>query len=64
MNSAKAESDSTVELELDGGVTVRWGDSTRGNLKAEVLAQLVDAREQTGAVNVYDVSSPEHPVLE
>lgn len=64
VNSAKAESDSTVELELDGGVTVRWGDSTRGNLKAEVLAQLVDAREQTGAVNVYDVSSPEHPVLE
>lgn len=64
VGSARAESDSTVELELDGGITVRWGDGTQGALKAEVLAQLVDAAEQTGPVGVYDVSSPEHPVLD
>lgn len=64
VSSAKAQSDSTVELELDGGITVRWGDASRSALKAEVLAQLVQAPEQTGAVSVYDVSSPEHPVLD
>ncbi|MDO4254837.1 MAG: cell division protein FtsQ/DivIB [Kocuria sp.] len=64
VDSAKAVSSSTVELQLHGGITVRWGDSTQGALKADVLAQLVESREQTGAVNVYDVSSPEHPVLE
>ena len=32
--------------------------------KAEVLAELVDASEATGAVEVYDVSAPRHPVLE
>lgn len=64
VSSAKAQSDSTVELALDGGITVRWGDATQSALKAEVLAQLVQASEQTGAVNVYDVSSPEHPVLD
>ncbi|MDO5618449.1 cell division protein FtsQ/DivIB [Kocuria sp.] len=64
VSSAQAESNSTVVLELDGGITVRWGDSSRGALKAEVLAQLVEAGAATGAVSVYDVSSPEHPVLE
>lgn len=63
VDSAKAKSDTTVDLELDGGITVRWGDASRSALKAEVLAQLVGARDQTGAVNIYDVSSPEHPVL-
>lgn len=64
VSSARAESNSTVDLELDGEITVRWGDSSRGALKAEVLAQLVEASDQTGAVSIYDVSSPEHPVLE
>lgn len=63
VSSAKAQSDSTVELELNGGITVKWGDATQSALKAEVLAQLIQAPEQTGAVNVYDVSTPEHPVL-
>lgn len=64
VDSAKATSDSTVELQLDHGLAVRWGDSTQSSLKAEVLGELITAKEQTGPVTIYDVSSPQHPVLE
>lgn len=64
VQTARAESGGVVMLELQDGVTVRWGDDTDSALKAEVLAELVDASEATGAVEVYDVSAPRHPVLE
>lgn len=64
VQTARAESDGVVMLELQDGVTVRWGDDTDSALKAEVLAELVDASEATGEVEVYDVSAPRHPVLE
>lgn len=64
VGTARAESGGVVMLELQDGVTVRWGDDTDSALKAEVLAELVDASEATGAVEVYDVSAPRHPVLE
>lgn len=64
VQTARAESGGVVMLELQDGVTVRWGDDTDSALKAEVLAELVDASEATGEVEVYDVSAPRHPVLE
>ncbi|MCM3332496.1 cell division protein FtsQ/DivIB [Kocuria palustris] len=64
VQTARAESGGVVMLELQDGVTVRWGDDTDSALKAEVLAELVAASEATGAVEVYDVSAPRHPVLE
>lgn len=64
VGTARAESGGVVMLELQDGVTVRWGDDTDSALKAEVLAALVDSSEATGAVEVYDVSAPRHPVLE
>ncbi|MCT1590309.1 cell division protein FtsQ/DivIB [Kocuria palustris] len=64
VQTARAESGGVVMLELQDGVTVRWGDDTDSALKAEVLAALVDASEATGQVEVYDVSAPRHPVLE
>ena len=64
VQTARAESGGVVMLELQDGVSVRWGDDTDSALKAEVLAELVDASEATGAVEVYDVSAPRHPVLE
>lgn len=64
VQTARAESGGVVMLELQDGVTVRWGDDTDSALKAEVLGELVDASEATGEVEVYDVSAPRHPVLE
>lgn len=64
VQTARAESGGVVMLELEDGVTVRWGDDTESALKAEVLAALVGSAEETGGVEVYDVSAPRHPVLE
>ena len=64
VQTARAESGGIVMLELEDGVTVRWGDDTESGLKAEVLAALVDSPAATGEVGVYDVSAPRHPVLE
>ncbi|SHE26470.1 cell division protein FtsQ/DivIB [Actinomyces glycerinitolerans] len=45
-----------VTLTLTGGATVVWGQSTDNELKARVLAVLLDQEAQT-----YDVSSPHSP---
>lgn len=47
-----------VTLALSGGRTVRWGTDEDGDLKAKVLALLLDQRP----ASVYDVSDPTRPV--
>lgn len=64
VGTARAEAGGAVMLELDDGLSVRWGDDSDSALKSEVLSSLVGAAEQTGPVEVYDVSAPQHPVLE
>lgn len=67
---ASAKSPNAVELTLNDGKQVIWGDASQMTLKAEVLAALLKAPPPVGApgepdpppVKVYDVSTPRHPV--
>ena len=54
--SARSEAD--VQLGLVSGATVLWGDSAKGDRKAEVLLALLGEEATT-----YDVSAPERPAL-
>lgn len=64
MEHASATSVDSVELTLQDGKKVVWGNSSQRELKAKVLAALI-ARPQnpdTPAVQTYDVSTPSRPV--
>lgn len=64
MEHASASSVDSVELTLQDGKKVVWGNSSQRELKAKVLAALI-ARPQdpdSPAVQTYDVSTPSRPV--
>ncbi|WP_394941061.1 FtsQ-type POTRA domain-containing protein [Psychromicrobium sp. YIM B11713] len=69
LQSASAKSPNAVELLLLNGKKVIWGDPSEMALKSEVLQTLLKNPPQAqpgkpapAPVNVYDVSSPRHPV--
>ena len=62
LDGAAAPSGSTVELTFKDGRRVRWGDASDSELKAQVVASLVNSRTADSA-KLIDVSAPLHPVL-
>lgn len=69
LQSAAAKSPDAVELTLLNGKKVVWGDASEMALKSEVLQTLLKnppkaepGKPEPAPVNVYDVSSPRHPV--
>lgn len=69
LQSASAKSPNAVELTLLNGKKVVWGDASEMALKSEVLQTLLKnppkaepGKPDPAPVNVYDVSSPRHPV--
>lgn len=60
--TATASSPDAVQLKLDDGKTVIWGDSSQQTLKAQVLQALISAPPTTPAPSIYDISSPRYPV--
>jgi cell division protein FtsQ len=56
VRSISALTPNSVVLALKSGATVRWGDSSQGAIKAEVLAALMKR-----PAAVYDVSAPYAP---
>lgn len=63
LRTASAESLSSVELAFTDGRTVVWGTAEDSDLKAQVLRELVEARDAGTGVETYDVSSPTRPVV-
>lgn len=61
VESADAQSPSTIKLKLTDGVEVVWGTAEESELKAKVLTQLMEALEDGVVVETYDVSSPLRP---
>jgi cell division protein FtsQ len=59
---AGADSPDAVQLTLDDGKKVIWGNSSEQALKAKVLQALLKAQTDTSKVSVYDISSPRRPV--
>jgi cell division protein FtsQ len=67
---ASASSPDAVELTLDDGKTIVWGNASERELKAKVVQALVNAppptreagKPEPAPVKVYDVSAPRHPV--
>ena len=59
LKSISAESQDSVELLLDGGKTVVWGDSGNAEQKVQTLNALLDVPARR-----YDVSAPERPTTE
>ncbi|MDJ0356940.1 FtsQ-type POTRA domain-containing protein [Paenarthrobacter sp. PH39-S1] len=70
LEHASAASPDAVELTLNDGKTIIWGNASEKELKAKVLEALLNAPAPTAAVGkpapaavqVYDVSTPRHPV--
>lgn len=62
--TASAQSPDSVELKLSDGRTVVWGNADDRELKAKVLEALMKATPEKGQAppNVFDVSTPRHPV--
>jgi cell division protein FtsQ len=68
--NASAKSPDAVQLKLNDGKTIIWGNASDMELKAQVLDALINAPAPTPVagqpdpppVNVYDVSAPRHPV--
>lgn len=58
ITKAGARTPGSVEFTLDGGKTVRWGDTAQLDRKARVLVALLTRPGRT-----YDVSSPELPTV-
>ncbi len=58
VGQVKADSASTITLEMKDGSKVVWGSAADSELKVKVLSELMDALGQDGKVSVYDVSSP------
>ncbi|MDO5742933.1 MAG: cell division protein FtsQ/DivIB [Micrococcaceae bacterium] len=63
VDHATATSKDFVELKLEDGTLVIWGNDEQSALKSEVLAALLDApKDKQAPIKVYDISSPQHPV--
>ncbi|MGX5670564.1 cell division protein FtsQ/DivIB [Kocuria rhizophila] len=62
LDSASAPSGSTVELTMKDGPKVVWGDSSDSDVKAQVVATLVNSGQLSDSA-VVDVSAPLHPVV-
>lgn len=62
LESAAAPSGSTVELTMKDGPTVVWGDASDSEVKAQVVATLMNSDEVSNST-VVDVSAPLHPVV-
>ncbi len=70
LEHASASSPDAVELTLNDGKTIVWGNASDKELKAKVLEALLNApapsaaagRPEPAPVQVYDVSTPRHPV--
>lgn len=60
---AKADSASTITLEMMDGTKVVWGTPDDSELKSKVLVQLMASVGADGAVKTYDVSSPLVPTV-
>lgn len=63
VSEAKADSASTITLEMVDGTQVVWGTPEESDLKAKVLVQLMDSVGTQRAVETYDVSSPLVPTV-
>lgn len=61
VTSTKADSASSIKLELSDGVEVVWGTADESELKAKVLTELMNSVGQKNTVKTYDVSSPLRP---
>jgi len=63
LSNASAASADAVELKLDDGQRIVWGNAGEKELKARVLSALLKVpADPKNPVNVYDVSVPRHPV--
>ncbi|MDN5631616.1 MULTISPECIES: cell division protein FtsQ/DivIB [Kocuria] len=62
LESAAAPSGSAVELTFKDGRKVLWGDASQSDLKAQVVAALVNSEATANATEI-DVSAPLHPVV-
>lgn len=62
LEGAAAPSGSAVELSFKDGKKVRWGDAGDSELKAQVVATLVNSHRADDATLI-DVSAPLHPVV-
>ncbi len=72
LEHASAESEDSVELSLENGKRVLWGNAERSKLKAKVLGILLEETKAKPAegellepqqpIEVYDVSAPTRPV--
>lgn len=71
LKHASADSIDSVELTLESGERVLWGNASQKDLKAQVLQALLDAqpnadkkqeKQEKEPVKVYDVSTPTRPV--
>jgi cell division protein FtsQ len=58
VNIVRADSADNMSVELNDGRVIVWGDAGRPELKAKVLAILLQRKGRT-----YDVSSPEAPAI-
>ncbi len=63
VDHATATSKDFVELTLNDGTLVVWGDAQDAALKNSVLQALLAApKDKEAPIKVYDISSPQHPV--
>lgn len=58
VKEAKADSASTISLNMHDDTEVVWGTAEDSELKAKVLTQLRSTLGESGAISTYDVSSP------
>lgn len=63
VSEAKADSASTITLEMLDGTQVVWGTPEDSELKAKVLVQLMESVGSETVVETYDVSSPLVPTV-
>lgn len=61
VTSVTATTTDDIQMTLADGSTVVWGSAEESDLKADVLAALVEAA--AGETVTFDVSAPEHPVV-
>ncbi|MDR1388111.1 MAG: FtsQ-type POTRA domain-containing protein [Propionibacteriaceae bacterium] len=54
--SIESQSVDHIEIRLESGAAIMWGSADQSELKAEVMAGLINL-----AASYYDVSSPSHP---
>lgn len=63
VDHATATSKDFVELKLNDGQLVIWGNAQDSALKTQVLEALLGApKDKKSPIKVYDISSPRHPV--